>query len=186
MGSRTLTGRVSRTTSLKLSLLIGVLAMVGCRDNSPARLTAPSTASLANGADQSWLRTSLSVDYTTFVQCLGEDVHLFGEVPIQVHFVTNASGGFNGHRLFLPLTPNAPLFHVQVISTGKDYIAVNGHPINETVHIAAGEVYSFREIDVFRAADGSELFFTAVLHGTVNANGVPTASRFVFEDVNCG
>src|ERR1700741_5286432 len=53
MGSRTLTGRVLRTTSLKLSLLIGVLAMVGCRDSAPARLTAPSTASLANGADQS-------------------------------------------------------------------------------------------------------------------------------------
>lgn len=190
MGSSTRLYQSARKTGLSLSVLVAALVFQSCKEQPLApRPAAPSIASFANGADQSWLRTSFDVDYTYFVPCLGENgeiVHLYGEVPIQLHTVANPAGGFDSHRQFRPITPNSPQFHIQVVSSGKVFTQVNGGPINETVHSAAGEVYSFREKDVFRAADGTALYFTFVFHGTVNANGVPTATQFVFEDINCG
>lgn len=182
---------MSVSTLSRVLLLFTALTLTACTDPDPDQLlaprhSAPSMASFAAGADQSWLRTSFNVDYVQFVPCLGENARLYGEVFFQLHTVANPAGGFNAHRQFLPITPTSPPFRVQVISTGKVYTQVNGRPINEVVHVAAGQVYSFREADVFRAADGSELYFTFVIHGTVNANGVATADKFVFEDVNCG
>lgn len=172
-------------------LLFTALTLTACTDPGPdqvlaPRQTAPPMASFAAGADQSWLRTSFNVDYVQFVPCLGENARLYGEVPFQLHTVANPAGGFNAHRQLRAITPNSPPFRVQVISTGKVYTQVNGGPINEVIHVAAGEVYSFHEVDTFRAADGSELYFTFVIHGTVNANGVATAEKFIFENVNCG
>jgi hypothetical protein len=187
MGLSTRLYQSARKTGLTLSVLVGALAFQSCKDQPLApRPAAPSIASFANGADQGWVRTSFDVDYTQFVPCLGETVRLYGEVPIQLHTVANPAGGFDSHRLFTPITPNSPQFNIQGLSSGKVFTQVYGGPINEVVHSAAGEVYSFREADTFRAADGSALYFTFVFHGTVNANGVPTATQFVFEDVNCG
>ena len=40
--------------------------------------------------------------------------------------------------------------------------------------VAAGQVFSIHDREVFTAADGSQLFFTNIAHGTINANGVLT------------
>ena len=187
MRSRTLLYQAVRRTGLGLSLLVCALALQSCKDQPLApRPVDPSIASFSNGADQGWVRTSYNVYYEQVVPCLGGNVRVFGEVPFQLHFVANPAGGFDAHRLILPITPNAPLFHVQVISTGKLYSSVMGHPISETLHLAAGEVYSYREVDVYRADDGTSVYFTFVVHSTLNANGEPTATRLEFEDLNCG
>lgn len=170
-----------------LSLIIGVFVMGSCKDQPPtAPLRAPSSASFSSGANQSWVRSSFFIDNTTFVPCLGEQVRVFGEVPFQYHEVTSSSGGFNFHLQLRPLTPKTPQFYIQVISSGKLYSYSNGLPINESFHLAAGEVHSLHDKERFIAEDGSKLFFTFILHTTVNANGVLTVSRVQFEDLNCG
>ncbi len=170
-----------------LSLVIGVLAMAGCKDQPPtAPLRAPSNASFASGAIQGWTRSSFFLDGTVSVPCLGEDVRIFGEALFQYHEVLSSSGGFNFHFQYRPVTPNGPQFYLQGISSGKLYQYSNGFPINESFHLAAGEVHSIQGRERYIAADGSKLFNTFILHTTVNANGVLTVSKFESTGLTCG
>jgi hypothetical protein len=72
------------------------------------------------------------------------------------------------------------------LSSGKLYQYSNGFPINESFHLAAGEVHSVQGRERYVAADGSKLLNTFVLHATVNANGVLTVSRLVSTGLTCG
>lgn len=169
-----------------LSLVIGVLAMAGCKDQLPtAPLRAPSSASLGSGADQGWIRSSFFQEGTVFVPCLGEYVRIFGEAEFQYHWVRSSSGGFNIHFQWRPVTPKGPQFYLQGISSGKLYQYSNGAPINESFHLAAGEVYSVHARETYVAADGSKLLNIFILHMTVNANGVLTVSRFESTGLTC-
>ena len=170
-----------------LAIMIAGLAMGGCKDQpTTAPLNPPSNARFAAGADQGWIRSSFFVDFRTFVPCLGEEVRVFGEVPFTYHSVATPSGGFDFTRRFPPVTPNTPQFYIQGLTSGTLYTYSNGHPINESFHLAAGEVYSHHQRERYTAADGSKLFATFTSHSTTNANGVLTVSKAVVEDINCG
>jgi hypothetical protein len=174
-----------------LLVTLGSLALASCKDQGPAAPNvvgiARTAVGLSNAADQGWVRGSNFVDFVQFVPCLGENVRVFGEVPFEVHAVSTPSGGFNLTWRFPPVTPNTPQFYIQGLSTGKLYTYDNGHAVLAlSQHVAAGQVFSVHDREVYTAADGSKLFVTNTMHATINANGVVTVSRQEFEDINCG
>jgi hypothetical protein len=161
-----------------LTLLIGVFVIGSCKDLPPtAPLRAPASVSFSSGADQNWVRSSFFFDATNPVPCLGEDVRVFGETRFQSHEVTSGSGNYNLHFFYPPVSPNTPQFFAQGVTSGKLFQYKNGGPITVTLHLAAGEVQTVHDKEVFVAADGSKLFFDFVMHVTINANGVVTVSR---------
>ena len=154
-----------------------------------AALAAASTIAWSGpgtGADTQWERGSFFVDVPgILVSCLGETVHVFGEIPYQRHAVTTPSGGTSYHYQEVPLNRNQPPFYLVVESTGKVYRYQNGHPLNQSFHQAAGEILSFHIRGSYVAEDGDKLIFTSHWHFTTNANGELVVDRVYNTDWEC-
>jgi hypothetical protein len=162
-----------------LSLLLGVFLIASCQ--GPESI-APSVTSgnPSFRADQSWERSSFFTENRIFAECLGEVVRVFGVVEFQYHEVTSGAGNFHFNFQLRPVTPNTPQFFAQGLTSGKLFQYKNGLPINESFHLAAGEVHTIVGNEVYVAANGDRLLVTYRLHVTVNANGELTASRSEF------
>ena len=163
-----------------LPLVIGVVLLGSCRDAAPTGPSAQqATPVLGLGAEQSWDRTSIFVDVIVFVECLGENVRFFGEVPIHTHQVTSGSGNVNVHVQVRPVTLVDPPFVAVGQTSGRLFQPANlGQPINQVIHLAAGEVGHVVHTEYYVAEDGDRLIASESLHLTVNANGDVTVSRF--------
>jgi hypothetical protein len=111
-----------------------------------------------------------------FIDCLGENVRAFGEVPFQYHEVTSTSGNFSYHLQVRPATPNGPPFFIQGQTSGKLFRYKNGLPANESFHLGPGEVFTFVTVETYVAEDGDRLVGKHHSHVTVNANGELTVS----------
>jgi hypothetical protein len=169
-----------------LTLFLGGFLLSSCRDTGA---TGPSaehlSPTLSTQASQSWVRSSFFFDNTGFVACLGENVRFFGEAPFRYHEVTSGSGNFSFHLQLVPATPNTPPFFAVAQTSGKVYLYKNGGPINETFHLAAGQVHTVIDNETYVADNGDRLTVSLRAHMTVNANGVLTVSRTEFTDFEC-
>lgn len=135
-----------------------------------------------DGADQQWERDSFYVDSVgVVIPCLAETMHFYGEVPYSRHSVTTPSGGTSYHYRLLPQTPNIPPFVGVGEASGKVYRFKNGHPLNESFHLAAGETLSVRIREMYVSDDGDKLVGNVHIHFTTNANGELTAEREIIE-----
>lgn len=119
--------------------------------------------------------------------CLGEDVRFYGPVTYQYHSVANSAGGFDYHLIYLPETPNDPPLVAEGQSSGKVFYFPDGHRINITFHMAAGEVETLiDEREIYTAKeDGSQLHLLNGFHVTVNANGDLTVDRGTPFSIEC-
>jgi len=160
-------------------LMLGTAFLIGgCQDSMPTEARSARAALPTFSAAQDWVRSSFTVDNIFFVDCLGEDVRFFGEVPFQYHQVTSSSGNFSYHFQLRPQTPNIPPFFAQGQTSGKLYTYKNGGPSNESFHLGAGEVFTVVGNETYVAEDGDRLKGKARIHVTVNANGELIVSRF--------
>jgi hypothetical protein len=174
---------VSRKGMLIALAPVAILAFASCGDpvtDPPAMAPSFSTA-----ADQSWQRSSFTVDGDVYIDCMGEDMHFFGEVPFIYHEVTSASGTFTYFYQLRPSTPTISPFLAQGETSGKLFTYKNGGPINETFQLSAGEVHTIVDREVYVADDGDRLEVELILHITTNANGDLTADHYDFSDFEC-
>jgi hypothetical protein len=159
-------------------LILGTAFLIGgCQDPVPTEAPSVKGAPPTVSAAQTWERSSFFVDDVLFVDCLGENARVFGEVPFQYHEVTSSSGNFSYHFQLRPVTPNSPPFVVQGQTSGKLFRAKHGIPGNESFHLGPGEVFTFVINEAYIAEDGDRLVGKLNLHTTVNANGELTVSR---------
>ncbi len=167
----------------KLALTVVPLLFLACGREpvapaSNTRLAQTLAPSFSAGADQSWVHSSFFADNLIFIDCLGENVRFFGEVPFDFHEVTSGAGNFHFQFFFPAVTPNTPQFFGVGQTSGKVFQLKYGDPQMETFHLAAGEVHNFGvHNEVFVAEDGEQLRSDYQLHTTVNANGEVTVSR---------
>ena len=59
----------------------------------------------------------------------------------------------------------------------KVYLYKNGGPLNESFHLAAGEVHTYLDRETYVAENGDSLTATLPLHVTTNANGQLTVDK---------
>jgi hypothetical protein len=167
-------------------LILGTAFLIGgCQDSVPTEAPSVKAVPPTASAAQSWERSSFFVDNVFFVDCLGENVRAFGEVPFQYHEVTSSSGNFSYHFQLRPFTPNSPPFLIQGQTTGKLFRAKHGIPGNESFHLGPGEVFTFVINETYVAEDGDRLVGKLNLHLTVNANGELTVSRLEMGPLEC-
>ena len=130
------------------------------------------------GATTEWERSSFHVDNVgVVIPCMAETMHFYGEVPYRRHSVISASGNTSYHFQLLPVTPNTPPFSGVGEISGKFFRYLNGHPLSESFHLAAGETLSARIQEVYVADDGDKIIWDAHVHFTTNANGELTAEK---------
>ena len=138
-----------------------------------------------SGAETTWERDSYYVDLIATIPCLGEDVHIFGEVPYTRHMVTTPSGNTSYTYRLPPLSPKGPQFSAVGEISGTVYQYLNGHPLNESFTAAAGETHTFRITEVYRSEDGGQFSGTFAFHTVVNANGELKVDRAEIVDYHC-
>ena len=156
----------------------------GCQD--PVSTEAPSEEAVPTlSAAQGWERSSFVVENVLFIDCLGENVRVFGEVVFQYHEVTSGAANYSYHFQLRPATPNAPPFFIQGQTSGKLFRYKNGLPANESFHLGPGEVSSFVTVETYVAEDGDRVVGKLHLHLTVNANGALTVTRVEEESFKC-
>ncbi len=156
-------------------------AFLGACADTPAPTEIPddAIAPMFDKASPDWTRMEIWVDNpAVYVDCLGENVHFYGWVPIQWHQVTSASGNYNYHFQYRPVTPKDPPFYAETES-GTLYLYKNGGPINESFHEATvGSVYHFVDFETYVAVDSKDSFKNKfMVQVTVNANGDLTAEH---------
>lgn len=176
----------------KLLLATVALVAMACDEpRSPIGLGTESayaiTASTTGGASSTWTRGSLFVDGTGFIDCLGEDVRIFGEERFILHQVTSASGVTQSFLQFTPITPRGPEISLQGLTSGKLYQLQDGLPVNQVFQFGPDSTFSYVEKDVYvNVADKlDKVTFVLKSHVTLNANGNVTADRSVSSGAVC-
>jgi hypothetical protein len=154
-----------------------------------AALAAASTLAWSgpgDGADTQWERASFYVDgFSAPVPCLGENVVFSGWVPYRRHEVTTPSGNTSYKYQLLPQTPNiVPFIGIGELS-GDVYYYQNGHPFNESFHLAAGETLSVHTRELYESDEGVRFEGVFTLHMTTNANGELTVNRLESDGFEC-
>jgi len=137
-------------------------------------------------ATSNWTRASFFFDFPgLFVACRGENMHFYGEVPYQWHEVGTASGGYNFFFQLSPATPVSPPYYGVGETSGKVYLYKHGGPGNESFHLAAGEVHTYLDREVYVAENGDRLTVDRTFHTTTNANGQLTVNKFEDTGFQC-
>jgi hypothetical protein len=146
------------------------------------------TASATGGASSTWTRGSIFVDGTGFIDCLGEDVRIFGEDAFILHQVTSASGVTQSFFQFTPITPSGPEISLQGLTSGRLYQLQDGLPVNQVFQFGPDSTFSYVEKDVYvNVADKfDKVTFVLKSHVTLNANGEVRADRTVLSGALCG
>jgi hypothetical protein len=112
-------------------------------------------------------------------------MHFYGEVPYMMHEVTSGSGGYDYFFQLLPVTPNSPPYYAVGETSGEVFRNAFGFPINQSFHLAAGEVYTFLDHEAYVAANGDKLVLWVRVHLTINANGELVVERMDVFDFQC-
>ena len=99
--------------------------------------------------------------------------------------MTSASGVQNWFFQLLPVTPVGPPYYAEEQETGIVFLYKSGGPVNQSFHLAAGEVYSMVGREIYVAPDGDKLLNYYTQHYTVNAAGELAVDRSVSEGVQC-
>ena len=146
----------------------------------------PTRSAPGNGANTHWERGSFYVDnFGFFIPCLDETVLFSGNVLYKRHTVTTPSGNTSYKYQLLPQTPNIePFIGIGELS-GDVYYYQNGHPFNESFHLAAGETLSVHVRELYESDEGVRFEGIVTLHVTVNANGDLVVDRFAFDGFEC-
>jgi len=166
-----------------LSLTLLPLLLAACEQPPVAPDQAPGPSFQAASE---WTRASFSYDFPgVFVACRGETMHFYGEVPYKMHEVTTASGGYNYFFQLSPATPASPPYYGVGETSGKVYLYKNGGPLNESFHLAAGEVHTYLDRETYVAENGDRLSVDRTFHITTNANGQLTVDRFEDTGYQC-
>ena len=159
----------------KLALALIPSLVLAC-DRGPAAPAAVSAPAFAASSD--WTRSSFFFDFPgVLVPCRRETMHFYGEVPYTSHQVSSASGVYNYHFQLSPQTPNNPPYYAVGETSGKVYLYKNGGPLNESFHLAAGEVHTYLDRETYVAENGDRLVTDLTFHVTTNANGQLTADK---------
>lgn len=136
-------------------------------------------------ANQGWVYGSFDVDNVVYVECVGENIRFFGEVPYKWHRVFKPSGGYSSFFVLAPSTPQTP-FLAEGMSSGIVWEA-RGSVDPEMYRTGPGEVYHFSIRETYISSDGPTLHANGGTHVTINANGEVTVSQpFYFETVCTG
>ena len=167
----------------KLALAFIPCLVIAC-DREPAAPTAVAAPAFQAASD--WTRGSFVFDFPgIFVACRGETMHFYGEVLYQMHQVTSASGVYNYFFQLSPQTPNNPPYYAVGEISGKVYLYKNGGPLNESFHLAVGEVHTYLDRETYVAENGDRLNVAITFHVTTNANGQLTAEKFEDSGYQC-
>ena len=160
----------------RLALTLVSLLLLACNREAvaPATVSAPRFA-----ATSDWTRSSFFFEITVPVPCRGTLVRFHGEIPFMWHQVTTASGVYNYHYQIPPQTPFGPPYVGEEQGTGIVFLYKNGHPINESFHLAAGEIYQLNDRELYIAPNGDKLVAIFARHLTVNANGELVVDRMI-------
>lgn len=166
-----------------LPLTVLPLVLLACERQpvAPDQVLRPEFA-----ATSDWTRLSFLFDFPgVFVACRGETMHFYGEVPYQWHQVTSASGVYNYHFQLSPATPGSPPYYGVGETSGTVYLYKNGGPLNESFHLAAGEVHTYLDREAYVAENGDRLIVNRTFHITTNANGQLTVNKFEDTGYQC-
>jgi hypothetical protein len=180
--------RTAKSWIVTASLALLTLSCDGPNSRSPLGPAGFGTqANAAGGTTSTWIRSSFVADAIAFIDCLGENAHIFGEVPFILHQVTNWSGGTLTFLQLSPITPSGPSFSLQGLSSGRLYQLQNGLPVNEMMQSGPDGTFSHQERGVFvNVADGHDkVYATFRAHMTINANGTVTVDRSEFRGFFC-
>jgi hypothetical protein len=158
------------------SLAALAIAVVSC-DSTPVEPlgVVDSAATPLFGANQVWVDDSFFADNLVYVECLGENIRFYGEVPYRWHRVFNSSGGYNDLFRLAPSTPQQP-FLAEGMSSGVVWEA-RGSTDPGTYHAGPGEVIHASYNETYISPDGPTMKVYGGNHVTINANGEVTASR---------
>ena len=131
-------------------------------------------------ANQVWVTGSFVVENFLYVECLGEEIRFFGEVPFKWHRVFNSSGGYDDLFIFAPASANVP-FNAEGLSSGIVW-ETRGGADPATYHAGPGEVIHATIEETYISRAGTNFKVYGGFHVTINANGDVTSSKdFVFE-----
>ena len=146
------------------------------------------TASTTGGASSTWTRGSIFVDGTGFIDCLGEDVRIFGDERFILHQVTSASAVTQSFLQFTPITPGGPEISLQGLTSGRLYQLQSGLPVNQVFQFGPDSTFSYVEKDAYvNVADKfDKVTFVLKSHVTLNANREVTVDRMLFSGALCG
>jgi hypothetical protein len=166
---------------------VALLAAVVSCDSTPAEppgVEAAATTPLFK-ADQAWVTGSFFADNVLYVECLGENVRFYGEVPYRWHRVFKPSGGYSDFFALAPSTPQQP-FLAEGLSSGIVWEA-RGSIDPEMYRAGPGEVVHISYRETYVSSSGPTFHVKGGTHVTINANGDVTAFRdFYFEQVCTG
>ena len=167
----------------KLAFILVPLLFLACGREpvAPDDVSPPTFA-----ATTDWTRGSFFFDLPDVpIPCRGTHFRFHGEVPYIRHDVTSASGVQNWFYQLLPVTPVGPPYYGEEQETGIVFLYKNGGPINQSFHLAAGEVYSLTDREVYVAPNGDKIIVSATQHYTVNAIGELAVDRLVADGFQC-
>ena len=173
--------------ALSLASLAALAFVVASCDSTPVEPPGveADAASPLFKAEQGWVTGSFFADNLLYVECLGENVRFYGEVPYRWHQVFKPSGGYSGFFALAPSTPQQP-FLAEGMSSGIVWQA-RGSIDPEMYRVNAGEVSHIVYRETYISRDGPTFHVNGGTHVTINANGELTAYRdFYFEQTCTG
>lgn len=167
----------------KLAFTLVPLLFLACGREAVAPDAGPAPSFAATS---DWTRSSVFFDVPDIpVPCRGTLFRFHGEVPYMQHEVTSASGVQTWHFVLLPQKPVTPPYYGEEQGTGIVFLYKNGGPLNESFHLAAGEVYSQTAREVYNAPNGDQINTRYTQHYTVNATGELVVDRSVAAEWQC-
>ncbi len=120
----------------------------------------------------------LAEDITTFWSCIGEDVRFQTLLRLRYHQVLTPSGNFNYMDIVIEVLQGEAVGLVS--GTKWTYASPLKGPL--VIHSGKGSVFNLVATFKLQSDDGRQMLAKNRFHFTVDANGVPRATRIVVSD----
>jgi hypothetical protein len=160
----------------RLALVLLPLTLLACSQDvttAPAGQQVPPAPTLAASADQSVITGVADWDYGVPLDCIGEDIHLYGSYTIIVHTVLRPDG--SRHVVWVVRLGDDWTF-VGLVS-GDVWLLQPGYNQVQVVDHTSGDYVYHEHLTMKNAATGVVMDVPSSEHLVYDANGVPRVDR---------